>query len=295
MLAVFCACPLVAMADDDDDDAPVVLKAATPLLDTSQRQATKLFGSAQVRDGSSHSGVPQQNQPIEYFRGSTLRKIQPLSGNIKESATPPPELKQQEARADKQAILKGRDAWFRIPSWMAGTWQTKDKILLGEVNFRTGKQTPPRQLKFGYCFEPYGLQQDENGAYWQFEKVGGIPSNYKIDNNGVGHYNAVDSYFPLSSSNTQLVLQKNWHTAAVNPDTNEILGTSYLQSILTFTLSGSDQMNVEEVVTSFGKNGMPVSRRVTQAVRCRVEPYKPIAKLHGDDVRASFTQYMATR
>lgn len=280
---------------DDDDEAAVVLKAATPVLDTSRKQFTKLFGSAQVRGGTQSSDALQEEQPIEFFRGSTLKKIHPpLTDGVKKSDNPPVLIRQQ-ARRDNQTILQGRDVWFRIPSWMAGSWQTKDKMLLGEINLRTGKQTLPRQLSFGYCFEPYGLQRDENGTYWQFEKVGGIPTNLRIDSNGVGHYNAVDSYFPLSSSNTQLVLQKNWHTATMNPGTNEILNTNYLQSILTFTLSASDQMTVEEVVTSFGNKGMPVSRRITQTVRCRVGPYEEIAKLHGKDVRASFTQYMATQ
>jgi hypothetical protein len=192
-------------------------------------------------------------------------------------------------------MLQGRDVWFRIPSWMAGSWQTKDKVLLGEVDYRTGKEKPPRQLNFGYCFEPYGLQQDAHGGYWQFEKVGGIPSNYHIDKNGIGHFNAVDSYVPLASSNTKLVLQKNWHTATIDPNTNEILRADYKQSILTFNLAGADQMYVQEECTSFGKNGEPITRSLTQTVRCRVEPFKEIASVKGYDVRTSFAQRMSTR
>jgi hypothetical protein len=287
-------------ADDSDDEGlmPIQLQAAQPRFDTTQvpKKATKLFGSAQAMGDPPMAPAPKRdNQPIEIWRGGTVRQMRPpISAEIKKSDDLPP-LQAQNARADKQKMLQGRDVWFRIPAWMAGSWQTKDKMLLGEVNLRTGKETPPRQLKFGYCFEPYGLQQDAHGSYWQFEKVGGIPSNYHIDKNGVGHFNAVDSYVPLSSSNTQLVLQKNWHNASIDPDTNEILSTKYMQSILTFTLSGADEMYVQEVSTSFGNDGAPITRSITQTVRCRVEPYKEIASLKGHDLRTSFEQYMTTR
>jgi hypothetical protein len=300
LLAVLCALPIAAFADDNDDDGllPIQLQAAKPVFDNTKvaKKSTKLFGSAQaLGDRAGEPGPKRDNQSIEIWRGSTMRNMPPpLSAEIKKSDDLPP-LQAQSAQSDKQKLLQAHDVWFRIPAWMAGSWQTKDKMLLGQVNLRTGKETPARQLKFGYCFEPYGLQQDAHGAYWQFEKVGGIPSNYHIDKNGIGHFNAVDSYVPLSSTKTQLVLQKNWHNATIDPATNEIRTTKYMQSVLTFTLSGADEMNVQEVSTTFAKDGAPITRSITQTVRCRVEPYKEIASLKGHDLRASFQEYMTAR
>jgi hypothetical protein len=199
------------------------------------------------------------------------------------------------ARPDRAPIISGKAIWYRIPAWMAGTWKIQDKTLLASVNLKNGQESPPRKLNFGYCGEPYGVQQDQNGTYWQFENVGKLPTNLKTDNQGLVHYNIVDSYEPIASSETRLVLQKSWRNVTMDPTSNTIVKQRSFQSILAFTKCGDDLMNVDETMTSFDGSGAPLSRAQTQTVKCRVQPYREIASLHGQDVRGSFSQYMATR
>jgi hypothetical protein len=199
------------------------------------------------------------------------------------------------ARTDRAPALNGKAVWFRIPAWMAGTWKIQDKTLLASVNLKNGQESPPRKLNFGYCGEPYGVQQDQNGTYWQFENVGKLPTNLKTDNQGLVHYNMVDSYQPIDSSESRLVLQKSWRNVTMDPTSNTIVKQRSFQSILAFTKCGDDLMNVDETMTAFDDTGAPVLRTQTQTVKCRVEPYREVASLHGQDVRGSFSQYMATR
>jgi len=189
-------------------------------------------------------------------------------------------------------VLANNQVWFRIPAWLAGKWKTQDKQLIGEINYRTGKQTPPQQLSFGYCGEEYGLQQDKNGTCWQFEKVGSQPINYKVDKNGMAHFDVVESNHPVSSSNAQLVLQKIWMNVTMNPDTQEIVGERRCQSILTFNRLDDQSISVNDATETFDRQGTPVSMRLTQTARVKVAPFQPVDNVKGDDMRTLFSQYM---
>ncbi len=137
-------------------------------------------------------------------------------------------------------------SWFRIPPWLAGKWKTQDKQLVGEVNYRTGRQTPWRRLTFGYCGEQYGLQQDKNGTCWQFEKLGTQASNYRLDKNGLGHFNVVESNKSLSSSDTQLVLRKTWSSVAMDPGTQQVVDIKHFESTITFKRIDDDTVDIAE-------------------------------------------------
>ena len=169
--------------------------------------------------------------------------------------------------------------WFRIPAWMAGKWQTKDRQLIGEINYLTGRQTSPRSLSFGYCGEQYGLQQDKDGTCWQVEKVGRQPVNYRVDKHGMAQFDVVESHQPLSSSDTQLVLRKRWRHLTVNPETAEVIHERCFESTLTFKQLDAQTMSVNESVETFDGQGSPISMKLIQTVRVKVAPFQPVDNL----------------
>jgi hypothetical protein len=195
--------------------------------------------------------------------------------------------------AEQDALASGdNQIWFRIPAWLAGKWKTQDRQLISEINYRNGKQNPPRPLSFGYCGEQFGLQQDKNGTCWQFEKVGTQPINCRVDKKGMAHFDVVESHKPISSSDTQLVLKKIWKSVTMNPDTQEVINERRFASTLTFSRLDESSMKVTETSETFDAQGTPISMKLIETARVKVAPFQPVANFRGNDMRTLFSKYM---
>jgi hypothetical protein len=283
--------PLVQAEDSSDDDfLPPPLQEVV---------SVKAYAQAPLEGVRSMSASP--STPGHFLYGGLEEKVTaPLPASIdttrllKES----PKMAASENQvhklaAQQDALVNGdKQVWFRIPPWLAGKWKTQDRQLIGEINYRNGKQTPPRSLSFGYCGELYGLQQDKNGTYWQFEKVASQPTNYKVDKNGLAHFNVVESNHSLSSSDIKLVLKKIWRGVTMNPETQEIVNERRFESVLTFKRLDDQSMSVNEAIETFDVQGAPISMKLIQTVRVKVAPFQPVDNLHGDDTRSLFSRYM---
>ncbi len=277
-----------ALADDDDDFAPIPLQGA--VAEKAYRQAPLEGRSSAGASASGHFLYGGVEQKIKTPLAASVDEISLTKQSAKLDPLPTPTQVHNLSAQDN--VLANNQVWFRIPAWMAGKWKTQDKQLIGEVNYRTGKQTAPRPLTFGYCGEAYGLQQDKNGVCWQFEQVGSEPTNYKVDKNGIAHFNIVESNHPLSSSNTQLVLRKTWRSVTMNPDTQEIISERRCESILTFKRMDEDSMSVNDSTETYDRQGTPISIRLVQTARVKVAPFQTVDNLHGDDMRSLFNVYM---
>jgi hypothetical protein len=257
---------------------PVVPENASPARASSPKSGHLLFGGVEKK-----AVVPL---PAKHFTTEFKKEIPKMA--------PVPTVNQVHKLTVQQSALatSASQVWFRIPGWMAGKWQTRDRQLIGEINYRTGKQTPGRSLSFGYCGEQYGLQQDVHGTCWQFEKVGSQPINYRIDKNGMAQFDLVDSHHPLSSSDSQLVLRKRWRHLTVNLETADVMNERCFESTLTFRRLADQSMRVDEAVETFDGQGSPISMRWTQTVRVKVAPFQPVDNFRGDDLRSWFALYM---
>jgi len=193
-----------------------------------------------------------------------------------------------------QLVGEVKNVWYRIPAWIAGSWQTTDKRLLGSVDYQTGRQAGPRSLDFGYCGETFGFQQDRNGNFWQYAKIGVGPSNMKADKNGRVQFNLVDAHDLVSSSDTQLVIKKRWRHVVMNADSQEITSIKPFESIITFNRSGDNNITIDEKVTGLDKQGRVANQKEVVTAKQRIAGYQEVDERQGDDLRSSLANYLDT-
>jgi hypothetical protein len=287
--------------------------------------ATNLQGTSSLNELDGLDGLNELNEPNELKALEPLNALESLHqaevqnhvlfGNVERKGSSPQEANVSETLLQSQAAKTAStldasmaDAlhklaaqeniddtqshtWFKIPPWLAGKWKIQDRQLVGQVNYRTGKQTPAHPLSFDYCGEQYGLQQDKNGACWQFEKLGNQPSNYHIDKKGLAHFFVLESNQPLASSDTQLVLKKKWSTVVMNPTTKETIDVRHLESTLTFKRISEDTIEVADITSVFDRQRSPISRKWTQTTKVKIAPFAPINQRKGEDLRALFAAY----
>jgi hypothetical protein len=184
--------------------------------------------------------------------------------------------------------------WYKIPSWITGTWQTTDKRLIGAVDYQTGRQTGPKNMDFGYCGETFGFQQDRNGNFWQYAKIGVGPSNMKADKNGRVQFNLVDAHDLVSSNDTQLIVKKRWRHVVMNNDTKEIISIKPFESIITFDRSGDNNITIDEKIIGRDNQGRVANQKEVVTAKQRIAGYQEIDQRQGDDLRGSFASYLET-
>lgn len=260
------------------------LKALTPLnaiesLNQAEAQNHILFGNVERKVSPAQKATASET----VLQSQAAKAATPLDASTAEAFH---KLAAQENIADAQSQI-----WFKIPPWLAGKWRIQDKQLIGQVNYRNGKQIPAHPLSFGYCGEQYGLQQDKSGDCWEFQKLGNQPSNYHVDKKGLAHFFVLESNEALSTSENQLVLKKKWSTVVMNPTTKETIDVKHLESTLTFKRLGEDTIEVADITSVFNRERTPISKRWTQTTKVKIAPFAPVNQRKGEDLRALFAAY----
>jgi hypothetical protein len=262
----------------------------------------------QKSDNSSPAQAGQDNQPPVVLTGGVdqkelitmpgiaqtaknmaLPKFQLMVPKLDTMPTVPKFLQAGATFNEKDAVVSTNNVWYRIPNFLAGGWQCSEKTVTSSVNLSTGKSNyEPRTEEFISQLH-LGFQQDNTGAYWQFENAPFL--GHSIGPNDVVHYSYVQLLQPISCSEKKLVRRSVLTKAQVNGD--QVVQTSQQSELIqSITPIEPGTVRQDTFARMLNSQGRAVWQNTSTVVFSRTKPYKPIDFSQGRNMKEMFRQYL---
>jgi hypothetical protein len=193
---------------------------------------------------------------------------------------------------DKEdAVPTPNNVWYRIPSFLAGHWQSTEKTVTSSVNLLTGKSNFNERTEEFIAELHQGFQQDNTGAYWQFQNAPFL--GHSIGPNDVVHYSYVQLIQPISCSENRFVRRSILTKAQVNGD--QIVRTSQqVELIHSMTPLGSGNVREDTLARTLDSQGRPIWQNTSTVVYSMTRPYSPINRSEGRDMKEMFREYLVS-
>lgn len=179
--------------------------------------------------------------------------------------------------------------WYRVPKWLAGTWQRSEDMQIFDLDCAEGTvNSKPKKIRVSSQFR-YGLLRDKNGDIWQCASVPLTASLLKVESDksiyeetGAFVENVNESFVTIASGGREL-----------RCDSQGFKSCSWQQqtvSILT-PLPGN-QVLMNGSIRCYDNSGNLLSIDSNQTVISRALPFQETEVYNGEDLRSSFEQFL---
>jgi hypothetical protein len=185
------------------------------------------------------------------------------------------------------------NVWYKIPNFMAGTWQCSEKTITSSTNLETGNTNHLQRTEEFISGLHQGFQQDSQGTIWQYQNAPFL--GHSIGPNDVVHYSYVQLIQPLSCSNDRFVRRTVLTLAQVNG--NQIVESSkQAVQIQAYTPLGPDQLREDTLSRQLDANGKAVRENTVTVIFSRTKPFRPVDRNpKGYDMKALFCKYLVSQ
>jgi hypothetical protein len=157
----------------------------------------------------------------------------------------------------KLPICRCDGPWFRIPSWLAGTWKPASDMVtqtyVADMKNHTeinGEQTVSQSNRP----ERWAMIKDRQGTFWQHPC---IPSVMRDTSRGIVTIDVGVRYQPVDIDSHRVVTYYRWITFAVGND-YKIRSTKQSELISTYTPIGTGFCQKNESLKEFDDKGQPL-------------------------------------
>lgn len=240
---------------------------------------------------------PAPHAVAQYLQPQVVRMQpgQPLRAEIKHSQSLPPVTPTLRAGAKYDESLFPKsipgNSWYKIPDWLAGTWEKKYQTNEFYYNYKTGKQYRVHQKQLAEARNFRGFQMDATGGIWEFNRA---PYKQKVDEKKTYESLLIKSVIPLELTEDKVVIREVVVRVQVDKKSGRIVNVFQSEDLNTYTpVPGKDGMvNQNFSIKLFDKNGNPLMVQDSVSTQNRVEPFKPRNSYDGKDMKGLFKNFL---
>ena len=192
--------------------------------------------------------------------------------------------------------------WWRIPDWLAGTWQTYGKVKrLSLRDLEHAEQTlgfDAIDIKYPDS-EVIGYQQDRDGFVWTC-----VPAPYvgRTEQENRINVSIIHSALPVALSDNEVVIKFLATTLTVDRTKRKIVAVTQRESLQTYRPIEKGKVLVQASMKFFNEDGIARYESTVLSQSRQREPYKesPYIPAPGEvptliDMRKSFDNFLHTR
>jgi hypothetical protein len=177
--------------------------------------------------------------------------------------------------------------WIPIPEWYTGKFHTDQQKVVLMYYYKTGVTAAPFVMKEVSTLTS-AQQRSKDGQYWQYVKI--PRTQVQEISEGKAYLRAVREDL-ISESDDKLILKYNYFEIKVNPE-GEIISTKQIQSINTYTQLDDGLVMLHSSLKSFDGDGQPNIIQHGEKILKRIEPFKEIDELDGQNLKQLFAEYL---
>jgi len=181
-----------------------------------------------------------------------------------------------------------RNHWYRIPSWLAGTWHQESSTVIKSYQYETNITDTNARQKSDRIDRKYGDLTDENGNVWSFDNC---PFTVLGEFEGKKMYGIFKNYEPVASDRNSITFRSIQMSVTVDPRTERILVTSMKEAISSFTRTGENRCHSYASVKVFDMSGNPSHLYETVSEREKIAPFQPTPEVNGEALSPLFERF----
>lgn len=187
--------------------------------------------------------------------------------------------------------LTPNNYWYKIPSWYAGTWESKNHTTYYEKNLSTGFESFPIDNTFAFGTETCGFQKDRSGQIWEYA-YGKYLSVSRLEGGYV--VSLVSEHEPLSLNEEEVVMRFRSRSFIVSEYSAKILRVCQRESIQTYTSVGDGVKKVDASIKEFDEDGRATRLYKVMAYKRRRQPFHCWDSYEGMNMKKLFLEYLET-
>lgn len=217
-----------------------------------------------------------------------------LTGGIEHSESLPPVQSKLNVGAtyDEKKLEKPpamRD-WYKVPPWLAGTWESDTQTTILVVDYKTGKSGSGATER-NHGVARYGKQRDRAGGVWDYVSV---PEQVESDSNNFLNKDLTTRQVVMKNSNTQLVIKDLFTRRLIDKSTRKIVKVTQMEQISCLAPAGRNQIKLFGSLKAFDQNGKKLGLIDAAVVYKRKEAFQKCDydKVSREDLRPSFGLYL---
>jgi hypothetical protein len=172
------------------------------------------------------------------------------------------------------------DSWIKVPSWLAGTWESGCETILAEYDYSKNESVLPHPIvQKVERVHIMGTQIDNGGNTWQCAET---PYIRVVKGDGYVDYRHVNSIKALSMDDDQLGVNIESKVTRVMTDGSQILYSE--QTGTTFTRMSDGVIKAEYLIEDFDTCGKQLFTLRKECTEQRIKPFAVVNRdsEHGD-------------
>lgn len=183
--------------------------------------------------------------------------------------------------------------WIPVPSWMAGTWQTRFQTYLDSYDCKTGQRLLEEPVNLQVSRQrTIGTQQDSSGQIWHYAAT-------PFARNSVTELfiesQVIQQISPLRLDQAQVRLKTVGLVNRWSRQTREKLETFYESTVATYTPLNPGVIKTDLEVTDYDTQGIPFRTAHSVCVERCIKPFAIINYDERGDLRDKFARFQAAR
>lgn len=179
--------------------------------------------------------------------------------------------------------------WYRIPKWLAGTWNKESQTNSYSLNYATKQEDTTSHTVVARGKGVWGTQTDIKGEIWEFNPA---PYVDTVDGGSDTIVQLIRSTEPLDASEDVFVKSTVDTQLRVDKATGRIKSAQTAEQISTYTLDSPGVLKRETSSKIFAHDGKPVMLARSVAFETKVADYAPRDTIEGKNVKALFQEYL---
>lgn len=187
--------------------------------------------------------------------------------------------------------IPSRDSWIKVPSWLAGTWQSGCETIIDEYDYSKNESVLDHPIvQKVEKVHIMGTQIDSGGNIWHCTET---PFVRVVKANGYVEYRHVNSIKSLSMDDGQLGINIESKVTRVLSDSSQIHYSE--QTGTTFTRIDDGVIKAEYIIEDFDSCGKQLFTLRKECTEQRIKPFAIVNRdsEHGD-LQERFRMFIST-
>ncbi|HEY9712885.1 MAG TPA: hypothetical protein V6C72_05415 [Chroococcales cyanobacterium] len=184
------------------------------------------------------------------------------------------------------------NCWYRIPTWLAGTWHKDEQVNYFRYWYRTKQEDISTHAVVAKSDGTWGIQRDDGGNYWQFEPT---PFTTIVDGGNEFVVQLVRKTEPLECSERRFVRRSVDTQIHVDKLSNVIKGVESGEQISIYTPEMGNLIRRSTSAKVFDVQGQPVLLGKSYSYERKIAEFVPQDVYLGKNTKTLFQQFLTSQ
>jgi hypothetical protein len=186
-------------------------------------------------------------------------------------------------------IGRNLNDWYRIPTWLAGTWHKETQTDYYRFNYLTNTADSSTRVQKASSDGKWGTQMDSQGNVWQFDPA---PYSDVVDAGEETVVQIIRLSEPIESTPTRFVKRSIDTQLRVSKATGRIKSVETGEQITIITPQSDVLIKRETSSKVFDHTGKAILLGKSLAYENKLGPFEAQNSYHGQDMRQMFQEFL---